>query len=140
MRDLIAGIGLRTFPLTSGSKGLHLYAPLDEPVSSKGATVLAKRVAQQLEKTMPKLVTSTMTKSLRAGRSLDWSQNNGSKTTIAPYSCADANIPPSRRRAPGTNSTTRRCASCGMTKCCPGSRATATCLQSWTRTLRCRIG
>lgn len=87
VRDLIAGIGLRTFPLTSGSKGLHLYAPLDEPVSSKGATVLAKRVAQQLEKTMPKLVTSTMTKSLRAGKIfLDWSQNNGSKTTIAPYS------------------------------------------------------
>lgn len=87
VRDLIAGIGLRTFPLTSGSKGLHLYAPLDDPVSSKGATVLAKRVAQQLEKTMPKLVTSTMTKSLRAGKIfLDWSQNNGSKTTIAPYS------------------------------------------------------
>ncbi len=87
VRDLIAGIGLTTFPLTSGSKGLHLYAPLQEPVSSKGATVLAKRVAQQLEKTMPKLVTSTMTKSLRAGKVfLDWSQNNGSKTTIAPYS------------------------------------------------------
>lgn len=87
VRDLIAGIGLTTFPLTSGSKGLHLYAPLEEPVSSKGATVLAKRVAQQLEKTMPKLVTSTMTKSLRAGKIfLDWSQNNGSKTTIAPYS------------------------------------------------------
>ena len=36
---------------------------------------------------MPKLVTSTMTKSLRAGKVfLDWSQNSGSKTTIAPYS------------------------------------------------------
>ncbi len=87
VRDLIADIGLTTFPLTSGSKGLHLYTPLDEPVSSRGATVLAKRVAQQLEKTMPKLVTSTMTKSLRAGKVfLDWSQNSGSKTTIAPYS------------------------------------------------------
>jgi bifunctional non-homologous end joining protein LigD len=87
VRELIAGIGLTTFPLTSGSKGLHLYAPLAEPVSSKGATVLAKRVAQQLEKTMPELVTSTMTKSVRAGKVfLDWSQNNGSKTTIAPYS------------------------------------------------------
>jgi DNA ligase D-like protein (predicted ligase)/DNA ligase D-like protein (predicted 3'-phosphoesterase) len=49
--------------------------------------VLAKRVAQQLEQAMPKLVTSTMTRSLRAGKVfLDWSQNNGSKTTIAPYS------------------------------------------------------
>jgi bifunctional non-homologous end joining protein LigD len=87
VRELITDIGLTTFPLTSGSKGLHLYAPLDEPVSSRGASVLAKRVAQQLEKTMPKLVTSTMTKSLRAGKVfLDWSQNNGAKTTIAPYS------------------------------------------------------
>jgi bifunctional non-homologous end joining protein LigD len=87
VRDLITDIGLTTFPLTSGSKGVHLYAPLDNPVSSKGATVLAKRVAQQLEKAMPKLVTSTMTKSLRAGKVfVDWSQNNGSKTTIAPYS------------------------------------------------------
>ena len=87
VRDLIAEIGLTTFPLTSGSKGLHLYSPLDKPVSSRGAVVLAKRVAQQLEKSMPKLVTATMTKSLRAGKVfLDWSQNNGSKTTIAPYS------------------------------------------------------
>ena len=87
VRDLIDDIGLTTLPLTSGSKGLHLYTPLDEPVSSRGATVLAKCVAQQLEKAMPKLVTSTMTKSLRAGKVfLDWSQNSGSKTTIAPYS------------------------------------------------------
>ncbi|HEY9305988.1 MAG TPA: non-homologous end-joining DNA ligase, partial [Mycobacterium sp.] len=87
VRELITAIGLTTYPLTSGSKGLHLYTPLQEPVSSKGATVLAKRVAQQLEKTMPTLVTSTMTKSLRAGKIfLDWSQNNGAKTTIAPYS------------------------------------------------------
>src|ERR1700756_2803524 len=94
VRDLIADIGLTTFPLTSGSKGLHLYTPLAEPVSSRGATVLAKRVAQQLETTMPKLVTSTMTKSLRAGKVfVDWSQNNGSKTTIAPYSLRGREYP-----------------------------------------------
>ncbi|MGB7144631.1 non-homologous end-joining DNA ligase, partial [Mycobacterium sp.] len=58
-----------------------------KPVSSRGAVVLAKRVAQQLESSMPKLVTATMTKSLRAGKIfVDWSQNSGSKTTIAPYS------------------------------------------------------
>ncbi|MFC3774880.1 ATP-dependent DNA ligase [Mycolicibacterium holsaticum] len=87
VRDLMSDIGLMTYPLTSGSKGLHLYAPLQEPVSSQGAVVLAKRVAQQLETMMPKLVTATMTKSLRTGKVfLDWSQNNASKTTIAPYS------------------------------------------------------
>ena len=36
---------------------------------------------------MPKLVTATMAKSLRAGKVfLDWSQNSSAKTTIAPYS------------------------------------------------------
>jgi DNA ligase D-like protein (predicted ligase)/DNA ligase D-like protein (predicted polymerase)/DNA ligase D-like protein (predicted 3'-phosphoesterase) len=87
VRDLMDGIGLTTYPLTSGSKGLHLYAPLDDPISSRGASVLAKRLAQQLEKSMPKRVTATMTKSLRTGKVfLDWSQNSAAKTTIAPYS------------------------------------------------------
>jgi bifunctional non-homologous end joining protein LigD len=87
IRDLIDDIGLSTYPLTSGSKGLHLYVPLQRPISSQGAVTLAKRVAQQLEQATPKLVTSTMTKNLRAGKVfVDWSQNNASKTTIAPYS------------------------------------------------------
>src|ERR1700730_11708239 len=94
VRDLMTDIGLTTFPLTSGSKGLHLYSPLDKPVSARGAVVLAKRVAQQLEKAMPKLVTSTMTKSVRAGKVfLDWSQNNASKTPIAPYSLRGREYP-----------------------------------------------
>jgi bifunctional non-homologous end joining protein LigD len=94
VRELMDDIGLTVYPLTSGSKGLHLYAPLTEPVSSKGAVVLARRVAQQLEQSMPKLVTATMTKSVRAGKVfLDWSQNNGSKTTIAPYSLRGRQTP-----------------------------------------------
>lgn len=87
VRSYVEDIGLTAYPLTSGSKGLHLYVPLAEPVSSQGASVLAKRIAQQLEKSMPKRVTATMTKSLRAGKVfLDWSQNSAAKTTIAPYS------------------------------------------------------
>lgn len=87
VRGFITDIGLTTFPLTSGSKGLHLYVPLEEPISSAGASTLAKRIAQQLEKTMPKQVTATMTKSVRDGKVfLDWSQNSSAKTTIAPYS------------------------------------------------------
>ena len=43
---------------------------------------------------MPKLVTSTMTKSVRTGKIfLDWSQNNGTKTTIAPYSLRGREYP-----------------------------------------------
>jgi bifunctional non-homologous end joining protein LigD len=46
----MSDIGLTTYPLTSGSKGLHLYAPLEEPSARAARSVLAKRVAQQLEK------------------------------------------------------------------------------------------
>ncbi|MBU9763479.1 ATP-dependent DNA ligase [Mycobacterium sp. TNTM28] len=94
VRDLMGDIGLTTYPLTSGSKGLHLYVPLTEPITSRGASVLAKRVAVQLEQSMPKLVTATMTRSLRSGKVfLDWSQNNAAKTTIAPYSLRGREYP-----------------------------------------------
>ncbi|OBB30118.1 ATP-dependent DNA ligase [Mycolicibacterium fortuitum] len=94
VRELMSDIGLMTYPLTSGSKGLHLYVPLADPISSRGASVLAKRVAVQLEQAMPKLVTATMTRSLRAQKVfLDWSQNNAAKTTIAPYSLRGRDYP-----------------------------------------------
>ncbi|OBA77909.1 ATP-dependent DNA ligase [Mycolicibacterium mucogenicum] len=87
VRELVAGMDLEAYPVTSGSKGLHLYVPLTSPVSSRGASAVAKRVAQQLESSMGGLVTATMTRSLRAGKVfLDWSQNSAAKTTVAPYS------------------------------------------------------
>ncbi|MBN9634061.1 MAG: ATP-dependent DNA ligase, partial [Actinobacteria bacterium] len=87
VRELVAGMDLEAYPVTSGSKGLHLYVPLASPVSSRGASTVAKRVAQQLESSMGGLVTATMTRSLRAGKVfLDWSQNSSAKTTVAPYS------------------------------------------------------
>ena len=94
VRELMDDIGLGLYPLTSGSKGMHLYAALAEPISSTGAALLARRVAQQLEQSMPDLVTATMTRSLRAGKVfLDWSQNNAAKTTIAPYSLRGREVP-----------------------------------------------
>ena len=94
VRELMDDIGLRVYPLTSGSKGMHLYVPLAEPVSSAGAVALARKVAEQLEHSMPALVTATMTRSLRDGKIfLDWSQNNAAKTTIAPYSLRGRDTP-----------------------------------------------
>lgn len=135
VRELMGDIGLTTYPLTSGSKGLHLYVPLAEPISSRGASVLAKRVAQQLEQSMPTLVTATMTRSVRTQKIfLDWSQNNGAKTTIAPYCCAGVSTRPSPRPAPGTRSATRICVTCDSMKCCNGFPMTATCWPGSTRT------
>ncbi|WP_213573324.1 ATP-dependent DNA ligase [Rhodococcus sp. USK13] len=87
VRDLVAELGWTAFPVTSGSKGIHLYVPLDRKLEGSGASTVAKQVATGLEKLMPELVTATMAKAVRAGKVfVDWSQNNPSKTTIAPYS------------------------------------------------------
>ncbi len=86
-RAVLADIGLAAFPVTSGSKGIHLYTPLDGTRTSDEISDLAKELARLLEADHPDLVVSQMAKAARAGRVfLDWSQNSGSKTTIAPYS------------------------------------------------------
>lgn len=86
-RAILTGMGLDPFPVTSGSKGIHLYAALDGSQTSDRISAVAHELARALEADHPDLVVSDMKKSLRAGKVLvDWSQNNGSKTTIAPYS------------------------------------------------------
>lgn len=87
IRDMVADIGWTVYPVTSGSKGIHLYVPLDRKLASDGASTVAKQVAVNLEKLHPELVTATMAKSARGGKVfVDWSQNNAAKTTVAPYS------------------------------------------------------
>ena len=87
VRERLAERGLQARPVTSGSKGLHLYAALPGKLDSDGTTALAKEVAEELQAEHPKLVTATMTKARRSGKVfLDWSQNAGSKTTVSPYS------------------------------------------------------
>jgi bifunctional non-homologous end joining protein LigD len=87
VREAMAERGLETRPVTSGSKGLHLYASLPEPLPSEETSALAKEVAEELSAEHPQTVTATMTKARRTGKVfLDWSQNAGSKTTVAPYS------------------------------------------------------
>lgn len=86
-RGILTDMGLDPFPVTSGSKGIHLYAALPEGQTPENASALAKELARAIEADHPDLVVSSMKKSERHGKVLiDWSQNNGSKTTIAPYS------------------------------------------------------
>jgi bifunctional non-homologous end joining protein LigD len=86
--------GFDAKPVTSGSKGLHLYADLPKRLPSEESTALAKEVAEELQGEQPRLVTATMTKSRRSGKVfLDWSQNSGSKTTISPYSLRGREVP-----------------------------------------------
>ena len=86
LRPLLEADGFAPLAKTSGGKGLQLYARISG-VTSEQASDQARAYAERLERAQPRLVVSRMTKSLRPGKVLiDWSQNNGSKTTVAPYS------------------------------------------------------
>jgi bifunctional non-homologous end joining protein LigD len=93
LRPALEADGLRPLPKTSGGKGLQLYAPLTGRTAEQ-ASELALGFAQRFERELPRLVVSRMTKSARPGKVLiDWSQNNGSKTTVAPYSLRARDLP-----------------------------------------------
>jgi len=86
-RAILKDVGLDPVPVTSGSKGIHLYAGLDGTQSSDRISDFAHELARALEADHPELAVSDMKKSLRTGKVLvDWSQNNAAKTTIVPYS------------------------------------------------------
>jgi bifunctional non-homologous end joining protein LigD len=86
LRPLLEADGLAPLAKTSGGKGLQLYARISG-LTSDQASDQARAYAEQLEREHPRRIVSRMTKALRTGKVLiDWSQNNGSKTTVAPYS------------------------------------------------------
>ena len=86
-REILEDMGLTCVPVTSGSKGIHLYAGLDGASEADAVSKVAKTLAQHLERTHPDRVIADMSKARRKGKVfLDWSQNNGKKTTICPYS------------------------------------------------------
>jgi bifunctional non-homologous end joining protein LigD len=86
LRPLLEADGLEPLAKTSGGKGMQLYARIDGLTAGQ-ASDLARGYAERLEREDPKRVTSRMTKALRPGKVfIDWSQNNGKKTTVAPYS------------------------------------------------------
>jgi bifunctional non-homologous end joining protein LigD len=88
VREKLRQIGLESFPKTSGSKGLQVYAPLNTPGVNFDHTKAASRlIAETIEKELPREVVSNMRKDLRRGKVLiDWSQNDEHKTTVCVYS------------------------------------------------------
>lgn len=86
-RERLEADGLRPVPVTSGSKGLQLYAPLDGRRGADAVRAYAQALAGAMAREHPGLVVARMTKAIRAGKVLlDWSQNHAAKTTISPYS------------------------------------------------------
>lgn len=94
LKKRFADLGLEMFPKTSGSKGLHLYVPLNTAATFEKTSAIAHAVALQMEQEMPDLVVSTQKKTEREGKILiDWSQNGPHKTTIAVYSMRAKELP-----------------------------------------------
>ena len=94
VRERLERIGLRSTPVTSGSKGVQLYAALPGEQDSGMICDVAREIAQELTRLRPELALWKMTKSLRPGKVLlDWSQNAAAKTTIAPYSLRGKEAP-----------------------------------------------
>jgi bifunctional non-homologous end joining protein LigD len=87
VRDIFTHFGLKSFPKTSGSKGLQVYVPLNTPTSYDQTKPFAHAVARLLEHEHPDLVVSEMKKAVRTNKVfVDWSQNDEHKTTISIYS------------------------------------------------------
>jgi bifunctional non-homologous end joining protein LigD len=87
LREVFDHFGLRSFPKTSGSKGLQIYVPLNTPTKYEATKTFAHALAQLLEHDHREMVVSDMKKSIRTGKVfVDWSQNDEHKTTIAVYS------------------------------------------------------
>jgi bifunctional non-homologous end joining protein LigD len=88
LRDMFGHFGVKSFPKTSGSKGMQVYVPLNnKKVNYEKTKPMAKAIAQLLEKQTPDKVVSKMKKVERENKVfVDWSQNHERKTTIAVYS------------------------------------------------------
>jgi bifunctional non-homologous end joining protein LigD len=94
VRERLEGRGLNAAPVTSGSKGMQLYAALPGNQDSDTIRDVARQIAQDLTRARPELVVWKMTRSLRPGKVLlDWSQNVAAKTTITPYSLRGREAP-----------------------------------------------
>lgn len=87
LREKLNELKLKSFPKTSGSKGLQIYVPLNTPVTYDQTKAVSHQLAEELETEHPESVVSKMGKNLRAGKVfVDWSQNDRHKTTVCAYS------------------------------------------------------
>ena len=87
LREMLVAMGLQCFAKTSGAKGLHVYIPLNTPVSFQETKDFAHAVALMMQERYADAIVSNMLKALRKGKVfVDWSQNDEHKTTVCAYS------------------------------------------------------
>ena len=87
LRDLLADLGLETFPLLSGGKGIHVVAPLDQTADWVKVKSFADRFSRAIAEAEPEVFTANIRKAQRKGRIfLDWLRNQRGATAVMPYS------------------------------------------------------
>jgi bifunctional non-homologous end joining protein LigD len=87
VRALFEQIGLPAFVKTTGSKGLHVVAPLDDEAAFDEVGALATQIAALLCRRHPDLLTMEFYKKDRKGRLfVDVMRNAIGATLVAPYS------------------------------------------------------
>jgi bifunctional non-homologous end joining protein LigD len=95
LRDVLGEIGLATWPLLSGGKGVHVVAPLDASRDWVAVKDFASRFSKAIAQAHPDRFTANMKKTERKGRIfLDWLRNQRGATAVMPYTArARANAP-----------------------------------------------
>jgi bifunctional non-homologous end joining protein LigD len=87
LRGLLEDLGLETFPLLSGGKGLHVVAPLDQSADWPAVSDFAERFSRAIAEAEPEMFTANIRKVQRKGRIfLDWLRNQRGSTAVMPYS------------------------------------------------------
>jgi bifunctional non-homologous end joining protein LigD len=86
-RELLTKIGLVTFPMVTGSKGVHVIAPLTPRAEWPAVKDFARRFAQTVAAKHPDRFTAALSKAKRNGRIfVDYLRNQRGATAVMPYS------------------------------------------------------
>ena len=84
--DLLREKGLQPFAMTSGSRGIHVVAPLRRRAHADEARAVAGEIAEVVAARRPDELTTAWRKEKRGGRVLvDVARNMYAQTTVAPY-------------------------------------------------------
>jgi bifunctional non-homologous end joining protein LigD len=87
LRDRLADLGLTSFPLLSGGKGVHVVVPLTPQAQWPQVKDFADRFARALAQGEPDRFVAVMAKAKRKGRIfIDWLRNQRGATAVMPYS------------------------------------------------------
>lgn len=86
-RDRLESHGLKSVPLVTGGKGVHVVVPLARRAEWPEVKTFARALARRMEADEPERFLSQASKEKRKGRIfIDWLRNERSATAIAPYS------------------------------------------------------